>query len=203
MYVTFQDTADQLVTMAANFGWDLAAARASGNASVWYVPMGDLDLDILATAVRSELSEHATNRIVIDSLSELAFAAGEEGRFPAYMRSLVGLVRAAGSSLLVTSETGAHGLPGNSLDGLLFLFDNVIDLRYIEQESQIGRAAHVAKMRSSRHKMTLNSVTITNHGLTVGDTLDSVTGRLGWSALRTSGAAEHARPSTPAQAGPS
>ena len=51
----------------------------------------------------------------------------------------------------------------------MFLFDNVIDLRYIEEGSQVGRAAHVVKMRSSRHEMTLNSVTITDHGLVVGE----------------------------------
>ena len=130
LYVTFQDTADQLTRVAAAFGWDLATM----NVSISYVPMGDLDLDVLATAVRSALSEHPTSRIVIDSLSELAFAAREEQRFPAYMRSLVGLIRAAGSSLLITSETGAHGLAANALDSLLFLFDNVIDLRYIEED---------------------------------------------------------------------
>ncbi len=203
LYVTFQDTADQLVTGAAVFGWDLTAARASKNVSISYVPMGDLDLDVLATAVRSELSEHPTSRVVIDSLSELAFAAREEERFPAYMRSLVGLVRAAGSSLLITSETGAHELPGNSLDGLLFLFDNVIDLRYIEEGSRIGRSVHVAKMRSSRHETTLNSVSITDRGLVVGNELESVSGRLGWSALRTHGPLESVRRAAERPAGPS
>ncbi len=90
------------------------------------------------------------------ALLQLAYAAREESRFPAYMRSLVGLVRAAGSSLLITSETSSHGIPGHTLDELLFLFDNVIDLRYIEEESQIGRAAHVGEMRSRAHSMTLN-----------------------------------------------
>jgi circadian clock protein KaiC len=196
LYVTFQDTADQLTRVASAFGWDLAAM----NVSISYVPMGDLDLDVLATAVRSVLSEHPTSRIVIDSLSELAFAAREEERFPAYMRSLVGLIRAAGSSLLITSETSAHGLTTNALDSLLFLFDNVIDLRYIEDGSQIGRAVHIAKMRSSQHQMTLHSITITDHGLAVGNALESVTGRLGWSALRTQGPPE---PAAPASARPS
>ena len=185
LYVTFQDTPDQLTGMAAAFGWDLTTPRASGELVISYVPMGDLDLDIVATAVRSELAKHPVARIVVDSLSELALAAREERRFPAYMRSLVGLIRAAGSSMLMTSETAAHGLTASSLDGLLFLFDNVIDLRYIEEGSQIGRAVHVAKMRNSRHQMTLNRITITEHGLVVGDTLKAVTGRLGWSALRT------------------
>jgi circadian clock protein KaiC len=193
LYVTFQDTADQLVKEAAAFGWDLTA-RASMYVSISYVPMGDLDLDVLATAVRSELSEHPTSRIVIDSLSELAFAAREAERFPAYMRSLVGLVRAAGSSLLITSETSAHGLAPSVLDGLLFLFDNVIDLRYIEEGSRVGRAVHVAKMRGSWHEMTLNSVRITDRGIVVGNELESVTGRLGWSALRTHAPLEAVRP---------
>jgi circadian clock protein KaiC len=141
--------------------------------------------------VRSEIEEHATSRIVIDGLSELAFAAREGERFPAYMRSLVGLVRASGSSLLITSEPSAHGLSANALDGLLFLFDNVIDLRYIEDGSRVGRAVHVAKMRSSWHEMTLNS--ISDRGLVVGNELESVTGRLGWSALRTHGPLESVR----------
>jgi len=203
LYVTFQDTPDQLTGMAAAFGWDLQTPRASGQLVISYVPLGGLDLDVVATAVRSELAEHPISRIVIDSLSELAFAAREENRFPAYMRSLVGLVRAAGSSLLLTSETAAHGLPASSLDGLLFLFDNIIDLRYIEEGSEVGRAVHVAKMRNSRHEMTLNKITITNHGLVVGDALEDVTGRLGWSALRTHGPAEPVTPATAAPARPS
>jgi circadian clock protein KaiC len=193
LYVTFQDTGAQLTSVAAGFGWDLAAYRDSGQLMISYVPMGDLDLDVLATSVRSEITRHKVSRVVIDSLSELAFAAREENRFAAYMRSLVGLVRAGGSSLLLTSETSIHGLPGNSLEGLLFLFDNTIDLRYIEEDSQIGRAVHVAKMRRRAHSMSLNSVTITDHGLEVGQPLASVTGRLGWSALRTLGPVDRVR----------
>jgi circadian clock protein KaiC len=185
LYVTFQDTADQLVGMAATFGWDLEAARVAGQLLISHVPMGDLDLDVLADAVRAELAEHPVSRIVIDSLAELVFAAREWERFPAYMRSLVGLIRATGCSSLITSETTPQGLNPQSLDGLMFLFDNVIDLRYIEQESQVGRAINVVKMRNSRHEMTLSSFTITDHGITIGDKLEGVTGRLGWSALRT------------------
>ena len=144
------------------------------------------------------MRRHPISRVVIDSLSELAFAAREEDRFAASMRSLVGLIRAGGSSLLLTSETSVRGLPGNSLDGLMFLFDNTIDLRYIEDESLIVRAVQVAKMRSRAHSMSLNSLTISDRGLEVGHVLHSVTGRLGWSALRTQGPAEPARPATPA-----
>ena len=56
MYVTFQDTAGQLLDVAGAFGWDLNPPGSAGNVSISYVPMGDLDLDALATSVRSELS---------------------------------------------------------------------------------------------------------------------------------------------------
>ena len=110
--------------MAASFGWDLAAHCDSGQLVISYVPMGDLDLDVLATSVRSAISSHPVSRVVIDSLSELVSAAREVERFPAYTRSLVGLIRATGSSLVLTSEANIHGLSGDSLERLLFLFDN-------------------------------------------------------------------------------
>jgi KaiC len=48
------------------------------------------------------------------------------------------------------------------------LFHNVIDLRYIETGSELGRAISVLKMRNSRHEMTLSSFAITDHGIAVG-----------------------------------
>jgi circadian clock protein KaiC len=185
LYVTFQDTPAQLTAMAAGFGWDIEAARAVGRLAILYVPMGSLDLDVLASAIRAELAEHAVSRVVLDSMAELVSAARESQRFPAFMRSLVGLIRAAGSSAMATSETTSYGIADQSLAHLMFLFDNVVDLRYIETESQIGRALNVLKMRNSRHDTTLVSFTIADHGITIGEKLEGVTGRLGWTPLRT------------------
>ncbi len=47
--------------------------------------------------VRAELAEHPVSRVAIDSLAELVHAARESERFPAYMRSLVGLDPRRGS----------------------------------------------------------------------------------------------------------
>lgn len=45
----------------------------------------------------------------------MIFAVREDERFPAFLRSLIGLIRASGTSSLVTSETPIHGLADNSL----------------------------------------------------------------------------------------
>jgi circadian clock protein KaiC len=184
LYVSFQDTPDHLIRMGVVFGWDLAAYAAAGQLAISYVSMGDLDLDVLANAIRASLSGQPVSRIAIDSLAELVLADREWERFPAFMRSLVGLVRLAGVSLLATSETTGSGITVQSLEGLMFLFDNVIDLRYIEEQSTLGRALNVVKTRNGPHETTLNAAAITDEGLVVGDKLERVSGRLGWSALR-------------------
>jgi circadian clock protein KaiC len=184
LYVTFQDTEDQLIKMAAAFGWDLLTASEKAQLVVLHVPLGELDLDLLASHIREELAEGQVNRVVIDSLAEMVIAARESDRFPAYARSLTGLIRAAGATLLITSETTTLGPSPEPIGGVTFLFHNVILLRYIELKSATGRALNVVKMRNSDHSKDVHGFTIDANGLSVGGTLDNVTGVLGWSALR-------------------
>jgi circadian clock protein KaiC len=185
LYVSFQETADLLVKTAATFGWDLANARKSGQLAIHYVPVGELDLDTIAAAVRRELTKGSVRRVVIDSLAELVFAAREADRFPAYSRSLVGWIRAAGASVVITSETTTLGPMTEPIGGLSFLFHNVILLRYLEIGSELRRALNIIKMRTSNHDKGVFEYVIDDKGLTIKDRLEGVTGVLGWSALRT------------------
>jgi circadian clock protein KaiC len=188
LYITFQDTADQLVKMAAGFGWDLDldADRAGGDLFVHHIPVGDVDLDILTSHIRADLADGQVYRVVIDSLAELVFAARETERFPAYARSLIGLIRAAGASLVITSETTTLGPTVQPEGGgVTFLFHNLIQLRYIELNSETGRALNIVKMRNSNHGKALYQFEISDDGPVIGDKLEGVTGVLGWSALRT------------------
>jgi circadian clock protein KaiC len=183
LYITFQDSANQLVGMAAAFGWDLETPRGTGQLTISHVPMGSLDLDVLAAVIRRHLADSHVSRVVIDSLAEMVLAAREADRFPAYLRSLIGFIRGAGASLLVTSETTLKGAVKEPLEALMFLFHNVTQLRYIEQDSGIARAVNVLKMRNSAHDPDMYHCDITRHGLVVDDKLDRVTGILGWTAL--------------------
>jgi len=184
LYVSFQETAEQLIRKAASFGWDMAKARESGQLAIHYVPVGELDLDTIAAAVRRELAKGSVRRVVVDSLAELVFAAREAERFPAYSRSLVGWIRAAGASVLITSETTTLGPMTEPIGGLSFLFHNVIMLRYLEIGSELRRALNIIKMRTSDHDKGVFEYVIDTHGLTIKDRLEGVTGVLGWSALR-------------------
>lgn len=187
LYVSFQETPNQLVKKAASFGWNVADAWKSGQLAIHYVPVGELDLDTIAAAVRRELSKGSVRRVVIDSLAELVFAAREADRFPAYSRSLVGWIRAAGASVVITSETTTLGPMTEPIGGLSFLFHNVLMLRYLEIGSELRRALNIIKMRTSNHDKGVFEYVIDQHGLTIKERLEGVTGVLGWSALRSRG----------------
>jgi circadian clock protein KaiC len=183
LYVSFQEDADQLVKKAASFGWDVAAARESGQLRIYHVS-DTLNLDIVGSVILAELAGGDLRRVVVDSLAELAFAARETERFPAYARTLSGFLRTAGATSLLTSETPTFGRLDEPLHGLSFLFHNVILIRYIERESELRRALAVLKMRDSDHDKGVWQFQIDEHGPGVGDKLHDLTGLLGWSALR-------------------
>ena len=184
LYVTFQENARQLTAKAASFGWDLSPYMTNGQLRIFNVDEGSLDLDYIAAVVRTELANGSLSRMVIDSLAEMVVAARESERFPAYARSLLGSLRAAGVSVLTTSETSSLGPTTDVVGGLSFLYHNVILLRYIELHSEVGRAVAIYKMRDSNHDKGLWAFTITEHGFEVGNKVEGVTGLLGWSALR-------------------
>ena len=184
LYITFQETPEEILARARDFGADLDAPYAAGALQIQYVPIEELDLDALAVRVVAALEDGAIRRVVIDSLKDLVYAAGEAERFPAYKRALMAGIRASGASLLVTSESTAIGAAGQSWDGLMFLFHNVILLRYVEFNTEVGRAVNITKMRNSRHATGLYEIHIDDRGLTVGRQLDNVTGILGWTQLR-------------------
>lgn len=184
LYITFQENPNQLIAKAASFGWDLRPYLESQQLSIYHVPEGSLDLDIVASVVRGELAKAPLDRMVIDSLAEMVVAARESERFPAYARTLLGSLRAAGVSVLTTSETSSLGPTAEMVGGLSFLYHNVVLLRYIEQESEVGRAVAILKMRNSDHEKGLWTFAVTERGFEVLGKLQGVTGLLGWSALR-------------------
>jgi circadian clock protein KaiC len=183
LYVTFQENPNQLIRQAASFGWDLSSHIASGRLRIYHVAQDSLDLDIVASVVREELASAPLHRFVIDSLAELVMAARESERFPAFARSVLGSLRAAGVSVVTTSETSSLGPTTESVDGLLFLYHNVVLLRHIEHGSEVGRAVAIIKMRNSDHEKGLWTFNINSSGFEVESKLVGVTGLLGWSAL--------------------
>ena len=182
LHISFQETEDQVREKAAAAGWDWSHI-GSNQLVIHHIPPVELDLDQVGAVVRSELLGGEVKRVVVDSLAELAFAARDTERLPAYVWALGGFVRAAGGTSIFTNEMAALGQSAG-LGGLSFLFNNVFFLRYVEIQSELRRGLNILKMRQSEHETGLIEFTVDAEGIAFGDTLHGLSGLLGWSALR-------------------
>ena len=163
LHVSFQENESQLREKAAAAGWDWTGVGEE-QLIVRHIPPVELDLDQVGAVIRSELAANDVKRVVIDSLAELAFAARETERLPAYVWSLGGFVRAAGGTTIFTNEMAALGR-GADLGGLSFIFNNVFFLRYVEIQSELRRGLNVLKMRQSGHEKGLLGFEIDKDGI--------------------------------------
>ena len=184
-YLSFQEDEAQLVAKARNFGWDLTAPLASGQLRILAIPPVELNLDAVGTMLRERVAEMAGGRVVVDSLAELAYAARQTERLPAYTWSIAALASAHEASTLVTSETAMLGATTRLAAGLSFLFQNMILMRFFESKSRIARALSVLKMRDSNHDKGHVEFVITDAGVELRDELTRLSGVLGFTQLTT------------------
>ena len=184
LFVSFQESASQLVEKAASFGWDLASPLESGQLAIQHIPGEVIDLDKVGAEMRTELADGDVRRVAVDSLGELVFAARELERLPAYARALAGFIRGGGASALITSDTPTTSTVVDPLAGLSFLFHNIVLIRYVEIESETRRAMSIFKMRGSDHAKGVWECKVGEDGLRItGPPLSGFAGALGWSAL--------------------
>jgi circadian clock protein KaiC len=185
LHVSFQETERQVREKAEAAGWDWSGV-SDEQLVIKQIPPVELDLDQVGSLIRAELERGDVKRVLVDSVAELAFAAGDTDRLPGYVWALGGFVRAAGGTSVFTNEIAALGQSGG-LGGLSFLFNNVFFLRYLELQSELARGLSILKMRQSDHDKGLIRFTIDRHGITFGERIDHVSGMLGWSALTAGG----------------
>lgn len=188
LYLSLQQSAEQLIQRGETFGWPFEAAVESGLLLLRHLEPVEISLDAIGAELRrAAFSDEKVQRVVVDSLAELEPAARDTGRFPDYLSALTGLFASVGATTLMTSETTAFFGPAFQLPhGLAFVADNVILLRYVELASEVRRALAIIKMRDGDHNRQIVEVEISTGGLTVKGKFEGLTGVLGGTPQLTS-----------------
>jgi circadian clock protein KaiC len=181
LYLSFQQTDDQLIAHGEAFGWPFKAAIEAGLLRIRHLEPVEISLDAVGAELRTaSLGDDRVRRVVVDSLAELEPAARGTARFPDYLTAMTSLFSSIGATTLLTSETTAFFGPAFELpQGLAFVADNVILLRYAELEAEVRRVLAVVKMRDGDHTKDLLEVQITKDGLAVIGKFAGLTGVLG------------------------
>ena len=162
---TLQENRTQLRRIASGFGWSLSEPRVE----IMYRSPVDIYIDEWADDLLRAVKRCGAARVLVDSLADLRVAAPDEIRFREFVYSLVQRFSRQGVSCMMTFEI--HDLFGSGLlsDGAIsHLSDNVVLLRYVQENASIGRAISVIKTRASRHLPVTCMFEIGPEGITLG-----------------------------------
>jgi circadian clock protein KaiC len=165
---SLQENPTQLRRIAGAFGWTL-----DDSVTMMYRSPVDLYVDEWIYELLDAIDHLGAKRVLIDSLTDVLFASGDEIRFREYMYSLIQRCSRAGVSLFMTSELpDLFAVTRLSEYGVSHLSDNVLVLQYIRDESTIRRAVTALKTRASGNDPRVRGFRIGTGGITLDGGLD-------------------------------
>ena len=161
-----QENRTQLQRTARGFGWTLDDPHVG----LMYRSSVDLYIDEWVHELLERVSASGAQRLVIDSLGDLAYAAPDPVRFREYVYSLVQRCSRQGVSVLMTMEIpelfDVHKL---SETGVSNMSDNVVLLQYARQERRMKRSLIVLKTRAALHEPEIRDYIIDERGIVLAD----------------------------------
>jgi circadian clock protein KaiC len=161
---TFQENPTQLQRVAGGFGWSLAE---DGIELLYRSPV-DLYVDQWVHELLAAIERTGARRVLIETLGDLAFAAGDETRHREYLHSLVQRCSRRNVSLLMTLALPDLFQTGRlAKAGVTHVSDNVVLLQYLRQGLRVRRALTVLKVRASLREPRVREFTITPQGITL------------------------------------
>jgi circadian clock protein KaiC len=168
----FDEVTDTYVRRAQGIGCDLQKHLDSGVITIQQIDPAELSPGEFAHAVISATGEDGASTVVIDSLNGYLNAMPEERFLTIQMHELLTYLNHRGIvTILVMAQHGILGSTMMSPVDVSYLADTVIMLRYYELEGAVHRAISVIKKRSGPHEDTIREMSITTHGIRVGQPL--------------------------------
>jgi len=175
---SFEEATDTILHRCEGINMPVRAMVENKTLQINAVEALSLTPDEFAHMVRQEVEVQGTQIVMIDSLSGYRLAMrGEE--MVTHVHALCRYLQNMGVTTILINEvdsvTGDFQATGQ---GLSYLADNIIFLRYLEINGQLRKAIGVLKKRLSNFETTLREFQITRYGLKVGIPLSNLRGIL-------------------------
>ncbi len=174
----FEEAAETVVHRSESIGTSMRAMLEQGTLALVPVEALRLTADQFAVAVRREVEEHAAQIVMIDSVAGYRLALRGED-LVSHLHALTRYLRNMGVTTILVNETEyVTGDFRATENGISYLADNIVFLRYLEIDGQLRKALGVLKKRVSDFEKTLRQLEITSQGVQVGEPLTGLRGVL-------------------------
>jgi circadian clock protein KaiC len=157
VFVSFEESVDELVENVASMGFDLQALQDDGLLVMDQIRLepndlretGDWDLEGLLVRLGASIDEIGAKRIVLDTIETLFGSFRNSAILRSELRRLFGWLKARGVTAIVTGERGDGALTRHGIEE--YVSDCVIVLDHRVSEQTSTRRLRVLKYRGSLH----------------------------------------------------
>jgi circadian clock protein KaiC len=164
LYVTTEESSDNLKKQAESLGWDISSLEKQGYLKI--LAFEPFDIDTLTTKITEAVRFHGSKRVVIDSLSMFELYIEEPFKVRKALFKFLEKLKELGVTSLVTAEIPEDSSNLSRTGVLEFLVDSVIVLQYLSI-AKYKRSLMVRKMRTSKHSMDIHPFEIGPMGIEI------------------------------------
>ncbi len=161
VYVTMEETAEDLRQDALVFGWDFEEYEKKGKFKfVEKNILEDTNFEFF------DIDKMKASRIVIDSISLLSFVIEDKSSMRGRLKELIKSLKERNlTTLLVSESMDEERLSVLGIEE--FVADGVIILKYTSVGAQAGRLLFIRKMRRTNHSEKLHPIKIGTQGIRI------------------------------------
>jgi KaiC domain protein len=170
VYITLEETHEDILAAATEKGWDFPARLEDGQLAI--VDLDPVEMANSLSSIRNDLprlvDEFGADRLVLDSVSLLEMMYDDQAERRTEVFDFTKSLKRAGVTTMLTSEA-SEGNPYASRHGIIeYLTDAVFVLQYVRTEFRETRlAVEIQKIRNANHSRETKPYEITNEGISV------------------------------------
>ncbi len=170
LYVSFEESREQVLRNAKSCGWDFGKYEKAGLLTLRCVYPMEKFMDEHLAEIQHIVEKKGVKRCAIDPLSAIASAFPEDS-YVNFAKRLNNYMKAMEVTSMFTSSVHPDTGGGKGDRHLSTTVDNIITLRQVEMQGELQPVLNVVKERGSTHSKELRRYDITAEGLVIGSSL--------------------------------
>src|SRR5579872_1617281 len=168
-----------MLTRAAGLGIDLRPGIASGKITIQRIDPAEMSPGELAALLQQHVEEKDVRVVVLDSLNGYLQSMPGEQFLAVHLHELLAYLSNRGVlTLMVLAQAGTLGWPLQSAVDVSYLADNILLLRYFENQGEVRQAISTIKRRTGPHEHTIRELKLGPNRINIGRPLDDFQGVL-------------------------
>ncbi len=175
----FEEGAESILDRCRGINIPLQTCLDQGTVALREVNPLEMYPDEFLEIIRRDVERDSRQIVVIDSLRGYNLAMDEFGNLTANVQNILNYVRRKRATLFLLNEM--ENIVGDlriSEDGVSYLADNVLMIRYAEYSGEIIKVVACLKKRHGNFQTDLREFKITEQGILVGEKLSRLRGLL-------------------------